>query len=57
MERHLELLYESGFKSFPTLKLQNSRVGQGLISQAIWFWSLYIKRRNEGGALIRKYPN
>ena len=24
---HLELLYEPGFKSFPTLKLENSRVG------------------------------
>ena len=29
---HLELLYEPGFKSFPTLKLKNSRVGRGLIS-------------------------
>ena len=29
---HLELIYEPGFKSFPTLKLQNSRAGRGLIS-------------------------
>ena len=32
---HLELSYEPGFKSFPTLKLKNSRAGRGLISQAI----------------------
>ena len=32
-----ELLYEPGVKSFPILKLYNSRVGRGLISQAIWF--------------------
>ena len=32
---HLELSHEPGFKSFPTLKLKNSRVGRGLISQVI----------------------
>ena len=48
-----------GFKSFPTLKLENSWVGRGLISQAIWFWYIFIstKRRNKGGAFICKYPN
>ena len=32
---HLEVSHEPGFKSFPTLKLKNSRVGRGLISQVI----------------------
>ena len=33
---HLKLSHEPSFKSFPTLKLKNSRVGRGLISQATW---------------------
>ena len=33
----LELLYEAGFEGFRTLKLKNSRVGRGLVCQAIWF--------------------
>ena len=33
---HLKLSHEPSFKSFPRLKLKNSRVGRGLISQATW---------------------
>ena len=43
---HLELLYEPGFKSFPTSKIKNSPVDRVL-----------IKHCSKGGALISKYPN
>ena len=51
---HLKLFYEPSFKSFPTLKLQNSQVGRSLISQVVL---MYIKCRIKGGVLICKYPN
>ena len=35
-------LHEPGFKGFPTSKLYNSPVGLGLISQARWFWYLFV---------------
>ena len=40
--KEMQVLYEPGFTSFPTLKLKNSRDGRGLISQSIWFLYLFI---------------
>ena len=47
------IYYEPDFKSFPTLKLQNSE----LVAVSFLKRYGYIKRRNKGGALICKYPN
>ena len=39
---HLELLYEPVFESLRTVKRYNSRLGRGLVCQAIWFSYLFI---------------
>ena len=50
-------LFQPGFRSFPSLKLSNSQVGRGVISQGMVLISLYIKRHSKGGTLISYYPN
>ena len=53
---HLEL-FQPGFRSFPSLKLSNSRVARGVLSQGMVLISLYIKRHSRGGTIISYYPN
>ena len=54
---HLDLLCEPGLKSFPSLVIELTSWSRSYFSSGTVLISLYIKRRNKGGALICKYAN